>query len=51
MTWVLAEHDGKTASLSVSAAKFLHTGTNTIRIVVADAVGNTTDVEYHVLKK
>lgn len=50
-TWVLAEHDGKTASLSVSAAKFLHTGTNTIRIVVADAVGNTTDVEYHVLKK
>ena len=48
--WTLAEHDGKTATLTVNATKNLHNGTNSIRIFVTDAVGNVTDLEYHVLK-
>ena len=44
--WVLAEHDGKSATLSIDAGGRLTAGTNRLRVVVSDACGNQTDVTY-----
>lgn len=47
--WVLAEHDGKTATLTASAATMVK-GRNTVTFTAADAVGNTTELTCTVLK-
>lgn len=48
--WVLAEHDGKTASLTINGSKHLHKGTNLLRAVVVDVVGNETDLQWNIIK-
>lgn len=40
--WVLAEYDGKTATLFINTAGKLHTGKNDLRVDVADGCGNLT---------
>ncbi len=47
--WQVAEHDGKTSSLYVSANS-LHKGSNTISFTLTDAVGNTTEKTWKILK-
>ncbi len=47
--WVLAEHDGKTASLTVSAST-LKKGRNQVTFTLTDAVGNTTEQSWTVIK-
>lgn len=47
--WQVAEHDGKTSSLCVSA-KTMHKGANTVTFSLTDAVGNTTEKTWKVLK-
>ena len=47
--WVLAEFDGKTATLIMSPRSFLHQGNNTLRVVLHDAAGNETVAEYNIL--
>lgn len=48
--WVLAEYDGKTASLSIDATKELRQGRNTLRLVITDAVGNEAETIYHLMR-
>lgn len=40
--WILAEYDGKTATLVIDAAGKLRTGQNELRIEISDGTGNTT---------
>ncbi len=40
--WALAEYDGKTASITVDTHKAAHAGTNQLKVVIEDRVGNTT---------
>lgn len=47
--WRLAEHDGKTASLTISASS-LHAGKNIIRLVVADAAGNSNEQHWTITR-
>ncbi len=46
--WVLSEHDGKTATLSVYASPWLRTGENTVEMIVSDKVGNTAAKQWKV---
>jgi len=48
--WQLAEHDGKTASLTVEASH-LRRGNNTVKFSLSDAVGNTTIKEFTLHRK
>ena len=48
--WQLAEHDGKTSSLTVDASH-LRKGTNKVVFILSDAVGNRTEEEFKLLKK
>lgn len=47
--WQLAEHDGKTSSLSVDAAH-LRKGTNRITFTLTDGVGNTTEKTWKIIR-
>ena len=47
--WELAEHDGKTATLSVSSAA-LRAGKNDVHLVVTDAAGNTSDTHWFIAR-
>lgn len=40
--WILAEYDGKSASLTINAAGVLRAGKNELRVEVSDIVGNLT---------
>lgn len=44
--WVLAEYDGKTATLYIDTSDILKQGENTLRCLVVDAVGNSTDLTW-----
>ena len=41
-SWILAEYDGKTATLFIDARGKLRTGQNELRVKVTDGTGNTT---------
>ena len=47
--WVLAEHDGKTATLTASAST-LKKGNNKVTFVVTDAVGNSVEQTWTLVK-
>ena len=49
-SWILAEYDGKSATLSIDAAHALQPGRNTLRVEVADACRNRTTVQWTLLK-
>ncbi|MBR1549888.1 MAG: M23 family metallopeptidase [Bacteroidales bacterium] len=44
--WILAEYDGKTATLTINAAGKLRAGKNELRVEVSDVVGNLTRSVY-----
>ena len=44
--WILAEYDGKSATLTINAAGKLRAGQNRLRVEVVDGVGNSTDVTF-----
>lgn len=48
--WILAEYDGKSATLVINAAGKLQPGANKLRAEVTDAAGNTTDLTWHLSK-
>jgi hypothetical protein len=48
--WILAEYDGKTATLSIAATGKLVAGRNTLRVTATDGAGNTTDITYSLKK-
>lgn len=48
--WVLAEYDGKTATLVLDSAGKLKAGPNRLRVVVTDGTGNTTDLTWNLTK-
>lgn len=48
--WILAEYDGKTASLTIDASETIKGGTNKLRVTVVDAAGNVADVTYIIRK-
>lgn len=48
--WILAEYDGKSASLTIATGGKLVAGRNTLRIAVTDGAGNTTDLTYSLNK-
>ncbi len=48
--WQLAEHDGKTATLNISA-ETLHKGSNRITFRISDDVGNITEQSWTIIKK
>ncbi len=49
-SWILAEYDGKTATLAIDARGKLQAGTNKLRVEVTDGVGNTTDLTWRLTK-
>ena len=48
--WILAEYDGKTATLTIAAGGKLLTGRNTLTIIATDGVGNTTEKNWTLSK-
>lgn len=44
--WILAEYDGKTATLTIDAKGKTKSGANKLRVEVVDAAGNVADVTY-----
>ena len=49
-SWILAEYDGKTATLAIDASGKLQAGKNRLRVEVTDAVGNVTDLTWTIQK-
>jgi hypothetical protein len=49
-SWILAEYDGKSASLSIDANGKLKAGRNELRVVVTDVSGNTCTRVFGVVK-
>lgn len=49
-SWILAEYDGKTATLAIDARSKLQAGKNRLRVEVTDAVGNVTDLTWTIQK-
>ena len=47
--WILAEYDGKTATLAIAAATALKRGRNTLRVVLTDACDNRTERNYTII--
>ena len=47
--WILAEHDGKTATLTIDTAGATATGKNILKVIVTDRIGNTTVKEWVLL--
>ena len=48
--WILAEYDGKTATLAIDTRGKLQAGTNKLRVEVTDATGNVTDLTWRLSK-
>ncbi len=48
--WILAEYDGKSATLTIDAHGAIKKGVNKLRVAVVDAVGNTADVTFTIRK-
>lgn len=48
--WILAEYDGKSASLTIDAKGKIKSGVNKLRVEVVDAAGNVADVTYIIRK-
>lgn len=48
--WILAEYDGKSATLTIDTAEKTKGGANKLRIAVVDAAGNVADVTYIIRK-
>ena len=48
--WILAEFDGKSATLTIDASSDMKAGSNKLRVVVTDACGNTADITYNLQK-
>ena len=44
--WILAEYDGKSASLSIDASGKLAAGNNILRVDVADGAGNQATISW-----
>ena len=49
-SWILAEYDGKTATLSINAQGKLKTGQNRLRVEVTDGAGNRTDLTWRLTR-
>ncbi len=49
-TWVLAEHDGKTATLLIDPRKALRPDKNEVRLQVTDVAGNRTETTFTLLQ-
>lgn len=49
--WILGEYDGKTATVVVDARNKLKGGSNKLRVVAVDGVGNTTDLTWNLTKQ
>lgn len=49
-TWILAEYDGKSATLTIDATGKTKSGVNKLRVEVVDAAGNVRDVTYIIRK-
>jgi hypothetical protein len=45
-TWILAEYDGKSATLTINAGTKLKAGRNTLRVDLSDLAANTTSALY-----
>mgnify|MGYP002853105701 CR=1 FL=1 len=48
--WILAEFDGKTATLVINASGKLKQGANKLRVVGTDGTGNTTDLTWRLTR-
>ncbi|MBR5776939.1 MAG: M23 family metallopeptidase [Bacteroidales bacterium] len=48
-TWILAEHDGKTASLTIDVSSMIRKGKNKLKVIVSDRIGNTTTQEWNII--
>lgn len=48
--WILAEFDGKSATLAIDASGKIKGGANKLRVEVVDAAGNVADVTYIIRK-
>lgn len=48
--WILAEYDGKSATLTIDAHGAIKKGVNKLRVAVVDAVDNTADVTFTIRK-
>ncbi len=48
--WILAEFDGKSATLTIDAKGKMKSGANKLRVEVVDAAGNVADVTYVIQK-
>ncbi len=48
--WILAEYDGKTATLVIDGRGKLQAGANRLRVEVTDGTGNTTDLTWRITK-
>lgn len=48
--WILAEYDGKSATLTIDAGEKIIGGANKLRVTVIDAAGNVADVTYIIRK-
>lgn len=48
--WILAEFDGKSATLTIDASGKMKSGANKLRVEVVDAAGNVADVTYIIQK-
>jgi hypothetical protein len=49
-TWVLSQHDSKTACLYITPGDTMKTGKNVVRFVITDAAGNTRETSYTLTK-
>lgn len=49
-SWILAEFDGKTATLTISTTTELHPGSNSLVVRLQDAAGNAHQEQYTILK-
>ena len=49
-SWILAEYDGKSATLFIDARGKLKSGTNRLRVTVTDGTGNTADKTWNLTK-
>ena len=49
-SWILAEYDGKTATLVIDTRGKLQSGVNKLRVEVTDGTGNVTDLTWRITK-
>ena len=46
---MLAEYDGKTASLTIDVSEMVQKGGNVLDVIVSDRVGNTTKKKWNIV--